>query len=175
MEPRAERRAACGLRHWCHDAGSASRAAHRKSLVLGDDRHDRGQLDPLGQADALGWQARIQSSSAAGAAIRAMRDHLIGSLTDRPAVTLMAGFGPARLGLLALLLAIGRGRLGGGARGLLRSLQPQHQLDQFFLAQTLTLAPPHPTREPAISAPRKGLSNFGQRVTWVDLGRTSTF
>jgi hypothetical protein len=65
--------------------------------VLGDDRHDRGQLDPLGQADTLGWQVRIQSPAAAGAAIWAVRDNLIGCLADRPALALMTGLGPAGL------------------------------------------------------------------------------
>src|SRR4051794_31090001 len=45
----------------------------------------------------------------------------------------MAGLGPAGLGFLPLLLAIRRRGLGGGARGLLRPLQAQHQLDQLFL------------------------------------------
>ena len=91
---------------------------------------------------------------------RTVRHDLIGVVAERPAVTLVTGLGAAGLGLLALLLAIRGGRLGGGARGLLRSLQPQHQLDQLLLAQTLKIAAAHLTRESANSAPRKGVGNY---------------
>src|SRR5918995_2556714 len=85
-----------------------------------------------------------------------MIDHLIGRVADDPAVPLVPGLGAAGLGALALILAIGRGRLGRGARGLLRTLQPQHQLDQLLLAQTLKIAAAHECRESAIRLRRKG-------------------
>ena len=66
-----------------------------------------------------------------------MLDDLIGHGAEGPAVAFMTRLGAAGFGLLPTFLAIRRGRLGGGARGLLRPLQPQHQLDQFFLRQTL--------------------------------------
>ena len=64
----------------------------------------------------------------------------------------------------ALLLAIGRGRLGRGARGLLWPLQPQHQLDQLFAAQPFKVAAAHLTRESAKSVPRKGVGNYPAEV-----------
>src|SRR4051812_47493817 len=64
--------------------------------------------------------------------------------------------GPAGAGLLAAFLAVRGGRLGGGARGLLRALQPQHQLDQFVLAQAFEIGASHDGRESASSVPRKG-------------------
>src|SRR3954452_13215124 len=77
---------------------------------------------------------------------------------DRP----LLGYGPydrawlAGLGLLPRLLPVRRGRLGGGARGLLGPLQTQHQLDQLVLAQTLKLAAPHPALESAKTPSLKG-------------------
>src|SRR4051812_25408895 len=84
-----------------------------------------------------------------------MLDDSVGHLAHLPAMALMTRLGPAGLGLLAPLLAIRGRRLGGGVRGLLRPLQPQHQLDQLLLAQALKLAPAHLTRESAKPAPRK--------------------
>src|SRR4051794_10232535 len=72
----------------------------------------------------------------------------------------MAGLGSARPGFLPLLLAIRRRGLGGGARGLLRPLQAQHQLDQLFLAQTLKLNTTHPALESAKTPSLKGVGNY---------------
>src|SRR4051812_7528073 len=71
-------------------------------------------------------------------------------------MALMTGLGSAGLGLLPLLLPVRRGRLGGGARGLLGPLQTQHQLDQLVLAQTLKFAAPHPVLESAKTPSLKG-------------------
>src|SRR4051812_2744461 len=64
--------------------------------------------------------------------------------------------GPAGAGLLAAFLAVRGGRLGRGARGLLRTLQPEHELDQFVLAQAFEIGASHDGRESASSVPRKG-------------------
>ena len=128
-------------------------------MVRDEGLHLR-QLDPLVHADRLGRQIRRQSGSAARALAGTVIDDPIGRLAHGPAVALVAGLGAAGLGLLPLLLAIRRGRLGGGARGLLWPLQPQHQLDQLFLAQTLKLAAAHPGRESAIQPRRKGVGNY---------------
>ncbi len=79
-----------------------------------------------------------------------MLHDLVRCVADDPAVALVPGLGTAGLALLPLLLAIGRGWLGRGAGRLLRPLQPQHQLDQLLLAQTLEIAPAHVRRESAI-------------------------
>ena len=117
-------------------------------------RHDRGhlwQLDPLGDADELGGKISVQGATAAYAAILTMLDDGIGILAHHPAVTFVPRLGPAGFGLLASLLAVGRGWLRGGARGLVRALQPQHQLDQLLAAQPLKIAAPHPMKESAKS------------------------
>src|SRR3954453_4814060 len=124
-----------------------------------DEGLHRGQLDPLVYADRLGQQVRAERHSAAGALARTVLDDRIGRLAHHSAVALVAGLGSARLGFLPLILAIRRGRLGGGARGLLRPLQAQHQLDQLFLAQTLKLATTHPALESAKTANLKGVGN----------------
>jgi hypothetical protein len=41
-----------------------------------------------------------------------------------------------------------------------RPLQPQHQLNQLFLAQTFKIAAAHTSRESANPSWRKGLSNY---------------
>src|SRR3954466_8567825 len=99
-----------------------------------------------------------------------MLDHLTGIVTHHPAVALMARLRAAGLGLITPLLAIRRGRLGEGARGLLRPLQSQHQLDQLFLAQTLKIAAAHLTRESAKSSPCKrwGMAPSGRRTARQD-------
>src|SRR5215218_403676 len=101
-----------------------------------------------------------RSLATAGALARTGLDTRIGRLAHHPTVALMAGLGPAGLGFLPLLLAIRRGWLGGGARGLLRPLQAQHQLDQLFLAQTLKLATTHATFESTKMTDLKGLGNY---------------
>ena len=89
-----------------------------------------------------------------------MLHHLVGRIADDPAVTVVPRFGTTGLLALALLLAIGRGRLRRGAGGLLWPLQPQHQLNQLFLAQTLKIVPPHQRRESAIRLRRKRVGNY---------------
>jgi hypothetical protein len=107
-------------------------------------------LDPLVQADQLGWPLRLESGAAAEALIGTMIDHVISSVAQAPAMALMVRLGPAGFELLPLLLAIRRGRLGRRARvgrrarGLVRPLQAQHQLNQLRLAATLKLATTHP-------------------------------
>ncbi len=68
----------------------------------------------------------------------------------------------AGLGLISTLLTITRGRLGGGSRGLLRPLQPQHQLNQFFLRQTLQISAIHLPMDSGIAAADKGVGNYAQ-------------
>jgi len=58
-----------------------------------------------------------------------------GILVEAARMALMPGPGPAGLRVLAPLLPIGRRRLRGIARRLLRALQPQHHLDQIVLAE----------------------------------------
>jgi hypothetical protein len=128
---------------------------HRQPSMLGDDRGHLRQLDPLGHADDLGEKIPVQGAAAARAAVGTMLDHHIGVLAHHPAVALVTGLGAAGLGLLAPLLAVCRRRLRRRARGLVRPLQPQHQLNQLLTTQTLKIAATHLTRESAKSPNRK--------------------
>src|SRR3954463_1891573 len=88
-----------------------------------------------------------------------LRDRQASCVSPDPAVARVPRLGATRLRALTLLLAIRRGRLGGGARGLLRPLQAQHQLDQLFLAQALKLNTTHPALESAKTPSLKGVGN----------------
>jgi hypothetical protein len=101
-------------------AGATTRAPqagqlHGQTPVMGDDRLHLGQLDALVQADRLGRLDRDQRRATAGALLGTMLKHRVGLIAHHSAVALVTGFGSARFGLLPLLLAIRRGRLGGGA------------------------------------------------------------
>src|SRR5215211_9447561 len=171
MQARPERRAARRLRHGGYDAPPAGRTAHRQTPMMRDEGLHLGQLDPLVDADRLGQQVRAERHSTAGALARTVLDNRIGRLAHHPAVALMAGLGPAGLGFLPLLLAIRRGWLGGGARGLLRPLQAQHQLDQLFLAQTLKLNTTHLALESANTPSLKRVGNCGDSLTSPTISR----
>lgn len=137
---------------------------HGQTSMLGDDRGHFRQLDPLGHADDLGGKAPVQGATAARVAIRMMLDDRVRILAHHSAVALVTRLDAAGLGLLAPLLAIRRRRLRRCARGFVRALQPQHQLDQFLAAQPLKIAPAHPTRESVKSDPRKGVGNYRKRA-----------
>ncbi len=123
-------------------------------MLLDDGLHLR-QFDLLVHADRLGRQIRRQRQPAVRAGGRAVVDDRVGIIGDDAAVALVAGLRAAGAGLLAPLLAIGRGRLGRRARRLGRALQLQHQLDQFVLAQALKITAAHATTESAFITPRK--------------------
>jgi hypothetical protein len=154
VQPRAEWRAAD--RHGRHGPGAAAGAAHRQAVVVHHLRPDRGQLDVLPDPGLFGRQIARERHSAARAKLGAVGEPLGDLLAQGPAVALVARLGAARLGALAPLLPVRRGRLGGCARRLLRPLQPQHQLDQLRLAQALKLVPLHARIESANPLPRKG-------------------
>jgi len=86
--------------------------------MLGDGRRHLGQLDALGHAHDLGGKILMQGAAAARAAIWTMIDDGIGIPAHHAAMALVPGLGTARLGLLASLLAVGRGRLRRRARGI---------------------------------------------------------
>ena len=135
---------------------------HGQPSMLRHDRCHLRQLDPLGHAHEFGRKISVQGAAAARAAVGPMIDDRVGIIAHHAAMALVAGLGPARSGLLAPLFAVCGGRLRGRARGLVRTLQTQHQLDQFLPAQPLKIAAPHPTKESAKPDPRKGLGNYGR-------------
>ena len=123
-----------------------------------DDRLDGGKFDRVVFADPLVRQIGGQGRTAAGAFIGMMIDGAVEILAHHVAMALVTGFGTAGLGFVATLLAIARGRLRRGARCLGWTLQPQHQLDQFLLAQMLKIESAH--------APN-GSAEPIRRKTWV--------
>src|SRR5687767_1420450 len=135
--------------------------------MMRDKGPDLGQVDPLVNAHRFGRQLRAERRSATRALVGTVILDVIGRRAHHPAVALVPRLGPARLRALPLLLAVGRGRLRGRTRGLLRSLQPQHQLDQLFLAQTLKLAAAHPALESAKTASLKGVGNCTRVPSWT--------
>ena len=157
MQPWAERRAPRRLRHRRDDPHPAGRAVHGQPSMLRHDRCHLRQLDPLGHAHEFDRKISVQAAAAARAAVGPMIDDRVGIAAHHTAMALVAGLGPARFGLLAPFFAVCGGRLRGRARGLVRTLQTQHQLDQFLAAQPLKIAAPHPTKESAKPDPRKGL------------------
>ena len=128
--------------------------------MVSDDRRHLRQLDPLGDTYDLGREGPVQGATAAQAAVGTMLDDRVGIVADRPAMAFMPGLGPAGLRLLPPLLAVSRWRLRGGARGFVRTLQPQHQFDQLLAAQPLKIDTTHPTKESAKPNPRKGVRNY---------------
>jgi hypothetical protein len=119
---------------------------------------DRGQLNLLAGANDLRRKCGVQASTAACASLGTMHDDGIGIVAHHSAVAFVTGFGPAGLGLRALLLAIFRWRLEQGARGLLWPLQPQHQFDQILAAQPFNIAS---VQSQTVSA------NFRSSKEWV--------
>ncbi len=155
VQARAEgRRGRSGRPRRCH-ARPASRARHGEAPVLLDDGLHLRQLDPLVHADRLGRQIGRQRQTAVWARCRAVVDDRVRLLGEDAAVALVAGLRASGAGLLAPLLAVGRGRLGRRARRLGRALQLQHQLDQLVLAQTFEITAAHAARESAFNRPRK--------------------
>ena len=89
-----------------------------------------------------------------------MIDNAIEILAHRAAVTFVAGLCTTGFGRVPTLLAIGRRRFGRCTRGLLRSLHPQHQIDQLFLGQPLQIITIHVPMDSGILAHGKALGNY---------------
>jgi hypothetical protein len=75
-------------------------------------------------------------------------------------MTLMTKLAAPGLCLIPPLLAVSRGRLRRGPRGLRRPLHPQHQIDQFFLRKTLQIPTIHDPMDSAITRFGKGVGNY---------------
>jgi hypothetical protein len=122
VQPRPERRALRFLRHRRDNPRPAIRALHGEPPVLRPDRRHRGQLDPLRDADDLSWKIPMQEAATARTVVGTMLGNSIRIVAEHPAVTLVTRLGTAGLRLRALRLAVGRGRLRGRARSLIRTL-----------------------------------------------------
>ena len=118
------------------------------------------QLYPLRYANDLGGKISVQVAATACATIRTMVDNRVGIVAHHATMTLVAGLGPDGLGLLPPLCAVGRRPLRGGAGGIRRTLQSQHQLDYLLAAHPLKIGATHPMRESAKTDPRKGVGNY---------------
>lgn len=105
------------------------------------------RLTGITDADVAGQRIDDAAVQAIAADAAVVIDVRIGIAARHAAVAFVPGLGPTRLGVLPPFLTVHRRRLRGGARGLLRTLQPQHQLNQFLLAQAFKLRSSHSTRE----------------------------
>ena len=126
-----------------------------------DHRLDLRQFDPLVHAHRFARQVGREREAAAWALLRRVIDNPVRVGAERSAMALVPGLGTSGAGLLAALLAVRGRRLRRGARGLLRPLQPQHQLDQLRLAQPLKFVSLHVQTESAIPPHCKGVGNYG--------------
>lgn len=143
MQSGSERRALRRRRQSGHHPQTARWADHRHAAMTLHHRRNLGQVDLVMFADRFAEQRRQQTNSTDGALIRIVVHGLIEVLAQPPAVTFVTRLGTARPRLVALRLAIRRRRPGRRTRRLDRQLQPQHQLDQLSLAQTLKIVPAH--------------------------------
>ena len=133
MDAGPERSAFRRIRQRRDDDHPARRASNRKAPVALDHWMDLGKFDGLVLACRLGGQVLRELGLATGALIRTVIDLPVERLAHGASLALMAGFSAARPGLVAPLLAICRRWLRRRPRRLLRSLQPQHQINQFVL------------------------------------------
>src|SRR5665213_858067 len=95
---------------------------------------DRWKLDLVVFADQLSLRAGRKRRAAALANGGRMVSKLVRIVRQSAAVRFMSGLRPARTRILPRFLLVGRRRLGRGARILVRTLKPQHQIDQLLFA-----------------------------------------
>jgi hypothetical protein len=134
MNARSERRRRGDRRRRRFRFASALRAAAGKAPVTDDMRPDRRDLDLVVFADQFHVGVDRDGPAASCATGWSVVAELVGIVGKTPIVRLVPGLRPAGPRVLPPYLLVRRGRLRGGARGFLRSLQLQHQIDQFVLA-----------------------------------------
>jgi len=122
-------------------------------------RLDHGKLDLVVLADGLGGKITGQTGAAAGALVGMMIDDVIEILAHCAVMAFMTRFRAARFCLVTTLLAIARRQLRRSSRRLLRTLHPQHQIDQFFLRQSRITAI-HIHMDSGVCSSDKGVSNY---------------
>ena len=135
---------------------AAARTGAGQALMTRDHRRDRRQVHAVARPDNITRNVRREHMPTPRTTRRAMRDHLIGAFRKHPETTLVTGLGAPRLRGHTLFLAIRRGWFRGCPRRLRRPLEPQHKLNQLFLAQPFKIVAIHPKCESRIAAPRKG-------------------
>ena len=156
MDARSKgRRRGDGRRRRFHPR-AAMRAAAGEAPVADDMRLDRRDLDLVIFADQLHVGVRRKSPAALRAAGWFVIADFVGIVGQPTVVRLMPGLRPARTGVLALCLLVRGRRLGRIARGFIRSLQLDHQLNQLVLAQPLQISAIHALMNLEIGLPGKG-------------------
>src|ERR1039458_174836 len=101
----------------------------------------------------------------------------VGIVGQPTIVRLMPGLRPARTSVLAFLFLVCGRRLGRSPRRFIRSLQLQHQINQFVLAQALQISPFHARMDSEIALRGKGVGKYLRRrsqkdaMTWERIGK----
>ena len=156
MNARPERRRRRHRRRRRFHRSAAMRASAGEPPMADDIGLDRRDLDLVVFADQFPLGVRRNRPAARFANARRVVAEFIGIVRKPTVVRLMPGLGPARTGVLALFLLVGRRRLRRRARVLLRALEPEHQLDQLLLAEPLQITPIHAAMDLEIALPGKG-------------------
>ena len=139
MNARSERRAQHGGRQRRRRRHAAARALDRKATMPPHEGPDRRKLDLVGLAHERPLGFVVERQPATETMRRRVILEGVGVFGQAARVAFMPRLGAAGLGVLALLFAIGRRRLRGIARGLLRPLKPQDQFDQLLFRKALQL------------------------------------
>ena len=111
--------------------------------MASDDRLDLGEVDLVIFPDHHAGRILGKRQAAMATVRRAMVFVSIGRFGQNAGVPLMAGLGAARPRTFPLRLPVRRRRLRRGARGLVRALHPQHQLDQLGLRKPFEILAIH--------------------------------
>ena len=117
---------------------------------------DRRYLDLVVFADQIARLVGRNRAAIMLAGCRRVIPKRVGIVRQPPIVRFMPELRPAGPGVLALLLLVRRGRLGRGARTLVGTLKPKHQLNQLLPAELLQITPVHLRMDSEIAALSKG-------------------
>jgi len=143
---------------------AARHAAAGETTMANHMRFHRRYLDLVVFADQIHVGVRGKRSTTALAHDRVMVVQCVRVVRKPTIVRLMPGLRTARPRALAFFLFVRRRRLRGGAQCLVRTLERQHKLDHFFLAQTQQISAIHPHIDSEIRRHRKEVGNYATNV-----------
>ena len=159
MDARPERRADGGRRQHRLRLLAAAGATDRVAPMAAHEGPYGRQFDLVVFADQQPLGFRPEGGAAAGAMCRRMIFESVRRAAEFSRMPFMSGLRPAGRRIFPLLLAVGRRRFRGRARGLVRPLHPQHQIDQLFLGKAFQISAIHPRIESPNELCRKGVGN----------------